>query len=1523
MMMEYLVNRERDPLWNDPSRHVLANKKEKKNEYSSHCCSKGREEDVDLWDFLKNKSGGFFFESGGEKWVAELAPTGGAALGVVADAAAGAGFLGTPKRKRMQFESGGGMATPLQSYTPEGGSHGLEDPPHGSPADGKRNEQKSEQKGERKGEHKGERKGERKAAWKKLKTGQLGSLSEFHSRGYAAPPSEHVDQSEENDGARSQREEEEDVATTATTVLSLLQIERTPEGEDSSDDPPVSGTEGYAFVGADQLVELPKRWQARSCMAEGNDCSGGDGAGNSSNGGGAGNSLSGGGSAGGSGGSGGNHGSSGDDGKGNGNRGNGHLDGGHQGDNQEEEKEEGETNEQRKRKNGEDIMQGDITNGENALHMGGDPKMNYFPNGNGMVNGGLGIGGMGSGHNELGDQDRVAAGGQRKMPAGGNYSNSSSMGMGIGMSMGKVESGPLNFASSNKIPLQSFGGPHPNGAKLGAEGGSAKNGAPLAGNKNVGMNSLSGAMGGANMSFPKNKPFMANPQMGFVSNANGGVTKGSRMGEANRMGESSRMNGPNFKDPNDEYSLESKKKDAGKKEVLEGPLIGSDMSNYPNSAIGMGSNNMSMFPPHGMNTANAFLGSNMGRMNSLSAMKGIGNQFNGVNVPPMMGAGGNSYNFHVAPPHPYAGMNMMNSIGMMGSGVGNAAGIGGGFLPAGPMNEMHAGVMGGLASGVANGLASGVANGLASGMTNGLNSPSRVASATQAAAPQSARNVGSKSVGSKGVGGKGVSGKSAGANGAETESAKKNNDAHPNSKGTNKMNSNTEGNKSGIKNLRMEDLTFNEHVNLKSVDGLDLSKNFVNGKYCSRLPANEKIYNIVNYIVRNSLVDYLLDFYNNESLLYNEKSELSDGNSGVDISPRCDELKGATKDGQEAEGEGAPNVKEETGEENKGEACQGGEAPNGDHAKEEVKKQDGGAANEGAAEGLAGKQHADAQTSDEQLKSEGTPSQTNKQNVPSENISGNNRGEDKLDAVEVKEAPNKGETSPMVSSSGIGGGSGGSVERDADESNKSILTEITKSICSIINLQQLMPVNNRVSNPNLIYDPHYDAIYSKWKSFLRKEQSSGNVISMCFSRDFLHTVLLCNYVAIIEDLKKTAVKKKIKYFFLNLCLEAGLSVNVALMLFINAAKQSNKLQSLLPSETGLGYLHRDAGGAKEENMGIITFECITNDREPDHLIKLITLKNIFSRQLPKMPREYIVRLVFDRNHYTFCLLKKNTVIGGVCFRPYFEQKFAEIAFLAVTSTEQVKGYGTRLMNHLKEHVKKFGIEYFLTYADNFAIGYFRKQGFSQKISMPKERWFGYIKDYDGGTLMECYIFPNINYLRLSEMLYEQKKTVKKAIHFIKPQIIFKGLNFFMQNKGVNNAIHPSNIPGLLEVGWKKEVKYFPKKAQNKDVQLKDQILGVLDFLEKQQSAWPFLKPVSLSEAPDYYDIIKEPTDILTMRRKARHGEYKTKEDFGIELKRMFDNCRLYNAPTTIYFKYANELQALIWPKYECISDGGK
>ena len=136
---------------------------------------------------------------------------------------------------------------------------------------------------------------------------------------------------------------------------------------------------------------------------------------------------------------------------------------------------------------------------------------------------------------------------------------------------------------------------------------------------------------------------------------------------------------------------------------------------------------------------------------------------------------------------------------------------------------------------------------------------------------------------------------------------------------------------------------------------------------------------------------------------------------------------------------------------------------------------------------------------------------------------------------------------------------------------------------------------------------------------------------------------------------------------------------------------------------------------------------VQNDGSRQNLIRLIGLKSLFAKQLPKMPKEYIARLVFDRRHKSLALLSNDTskkdcddeIIGGICYRAYNDipepgssneeigegpMRFAEIAFCAVSASQQVKGYGTKLMNLLKMHAVTEGIEYFITYADNYAIG---------------------------------------------------------------------------------------------------------------------------------------------------------------------------------------------------------------------------
>ena len=136
---------------------------------------------------------------------------------------------------------------------------------------------------------------------------------------------------------------------------------------------------------------------------------------------------------------------------------------------------------------------------------------------------------------------------------------------------------------------------------------------------------------------------------------------------------------------------------------------------------------------------------------------------------------------------------------------------------------------------------------------------------------------------------------------------------------------------------------------------------------------------------------------------------------------------------------------------------------------------------------------------------------------------------------------------------------------------------------------------------------------------------------------------------------------------------------------------------------------RDQLARDEEKQGVLTSRIITNDGTTENLVLLMHIRNIFCTQLPKMPKEYITRLVLDTHHKSLLLIKHDKVVGGICFHPFYEHGFVEIAFLAITASEQIKGYGTHLMNHFKSKMQIEKLYYFVTYADNFAIGYFKKQ----------------------------------------------------------------------------------------------------------------------------------------------------------------------------------------------------------------------
>lgn len=218
------------------------------------------------------------------------------------------------------------------------------------------------------------------------------------------------------------------------------------------------------------------------------------------------------------------------------------------------------------------------------------------------------------------------------------------------------------------------------------------------------------------------------------------------------------------------------------------------------------------------------------------------------------------------------------------------------------------------------------------------------------------------------------------------------------------------------------------------------------------------------------------------------------------------------------------------------------------------------------------------------------------------------------------------------------------------------------------------------------------------------------------------------------------------------------------------------------------------------------------------------------------------------------------------------------------------------MNHLKDHIKETSeIMYFLTYADNYAIGYFKKQGFTKEISLPRSVWVGYIKDYEGGTLMQCGMVPRVRYLEVHEMLAKQKEMILARIRSIsKSHIVHPGLQVFKRlaeaeahDNGdtadsknglvtVNGSssfggedqeeyiravkaqfkVDPSSVPGLRESGWTPEMDVLsrrPKRGPHHGL-----MRSVLAELTNHQSAWPFVLPVNGDEVPDYYGVIKQP-----------------------------------------------------------------
>ncbi|XP_071453567.1 bromodomain adjacent to zinc finger domain protein 1A isoform X2 [Hetaerina americana] len=82
----------------------------------------------------------------------------------------------------------------------------------------------------------------------------------------------------------------------------------------------------------------------------------------------------------------------------------------------------------------------------------------------------------------------------------------------------------------------------------------------------------------------------------------------------------------------------------------------------------------------------------------------------------------------------------------------------------------------------------------------------------------------------------------------------------------------------------------------------------------------------------------------------------------------------------------------------------------------------------------------------------------------------------------------------------------------------------------------------------------------------------------------------------------------------------------------------------------------------------------------------------------------------------------------------------------------------------------------------------------------------------------------------------------------------------------------------------------------------DVLESLLADISRHADAWPFMRPVLKSEAPDYHVIIKRPMDFGTMKYKLKIMEYKNNNEFLADALLVFENCQMYNNNSAAEYK---------------------
>ena len=290
-----------------------------------------------------------------------------------------------------------------------------------------------------------------------------------------------------------------------------------------------------------------------------------------------------------------------------------------------------------------------------------------------------------------------------------------------------------------------------------------------------------------------------------------------------------------------------------------------------------------------------------------------------------------------------------------------------------------------------------------------------------------------------------------------------------------------------------------------------------------------------------------------------------------------------------------------------------------------------------------------------------------------------------------------------------------------------------------------------------------------------------------------------------------------------------------------------------------------------------SYKFVKNDNQPQSLMYLLEAKNLFHFELEKMDEHYITRIVFDPRHETLLILLNGIVIGGICFRLF--KNFAEIVFCVIGSKFHTNGFGSYMMTHFKNYLQSINILNIYTYADDTALGFFHRHGFSLHSKLPKKEWAGYLKDYSEATLLSCPIYKNVDYLNIHEVIDNNIRQLEKYLGY--------------------SIIHTVNQwPVKIIDGIKIDKHQISKVNEN--------IQAALKKMQMEPKYEMFLR-----QPPFPDDVLPEKNEMIDftlLQEKVKLNKYRTFESFSKDLLQIFETCLKYMKNENTYTAAAKELR---------------